>query len=448
MFWTKRNTQINPIVVSTKLDVYNNLGRLETATRDGVTTTYKYDANGNRTSVQTGTDAAVTAKYDAQDRIISFGAQTYEASPTGNLASSSDGTKTLSLTYDELGNLTNAIAKQGDTTLKTIDYVIDGFGRRVGRKANGTFDKKWLYRDALRPVAEVDSTGVFTHFVYADSQSSAPDFLIRSGVLYRVVKDYLGSVRMVVNATTGAIAQSLEYDAFGRVLNETGSGFQPFGFAGGLYDADTKLVRFGARDYDPGMGRWTNKDPIGFAGGDTNIYAYVGNDPVNLVDPDGRRPLTPTERAFLEAVYGKSLNTKVIDINPSFEKGQPYSPIGNDIRLPIEMFHNEDVRYMVILSDSSIASTLVHEAFHVWQRQHGQWVTTRGLVRQTLYKLGINDPYQYDVLSTGAEMLKQFKTANVEAQAQMFEDGVTAMLSDNASTLSLYWDIINYVRNQ
>ena len=166
------------------------------------------------------------------------------------------------------------------------------------------------------------------------------------------------------------------------------------------------------------------------------------------MDFDGRRPLTPTERAFLEAVYEKSLNTKLIDINPSFEKGQPYSPMGNDIRLPIEMFHNEDVRYMVVLSDSSIPSTLVHEAFHVWQRQHGQWVTTRGLVRQALYKLGISDPYQYDVLSTGAEMLKQFKTANVESQAQMFEDGVTVMLSGNASTLSPYWDIINYVRNQ
>jgi hypothetical protein len=46
-------------------------------------------------------------------------------------------------------------------------------------------------------------------------------------------------------------------------------------------------VRFGARDYDPDMGRWTNKDPIGFAGGDTNVYAYVGSDPVNDLDPTG-----------------------------------------------------------------------------------------------------------------------------------------------------------------
>jgi len=100
-------------------------------------------------------------------------------------------------------------------------------------------------------------------------------------------KDHLGSVRLVINAQTGEVAQSIDYDAWGRVLNETGAGFQPFGFAGGLYDADTKLVRFGARDYDPGMGRWTNRDPIGFAGGDTELYAYAGSDPINALDLSG-----------------------------------------------------------------------------------------------------------------------------------------------------------------
>ena len=61
----------------------------------------------------------------------------------------------------------------------------------------------------------------------------------------------------------------------------------PFGFAGGLYDEDTKLIRFGYRDYDPYTGKWTAKDPILFAGGDSNLYGYVLNDPVNLVDPEG-----------------------------------------------------------------------------------------------------------------------------------------------------------------
>ena len=52
-------------------------------------------------------------------------------------------------------------------------------------------------------------------------------------------------------------------------------GFQSFGFAGGLYDPDTGLTRFGARDYDPVVGRWTIKDPIRFEGGDANIYAIL-----------------------------------------------------------------------------------------------------------------------------------------------------------------------------
>jgi RHS repeat-associated protein len=62
----------------------------------------------------------------------------------------------------------------------------------------------------------------------------------------------------------------------------------PFGFAGGLYDPDTGLVRFGARDYDAEVGRWTGKDPMGFKARDTNLLSYAGNDPVNRVDPGGR----------------------------------------------------------------------------------------------------------------------------------------------------------------
>jgi RHS repeat-associated protein len=64
----------------------------------------------------------------------------------------------------------------------------------------------------------------------------------------------------------------------------------PFGFAGGLHDPETGLVRFGARDYDPATGRWTARDPILFAGGSANLYQYAGGDPVNRVDPLGLAP--------------------------------------------------------------------------------------------------------------------------------------------------------------
>jgi RHS repeat-associated protein len=80
----------------------------------------------------------------------------------------------------------------------------------------------------------------------------------------------------------------MDYDEFGNVLADSNPGFQPFGFAGGLWDRQVELVRFGARDYDPTTGRWTALDPLLFAGGQTNLYGYVGNDPVNVKDPSGQ----------------------------------------------------------------------------------------------------------------------------------------------------------------
>ena len=92
----------------------------------------------------------------------------------------------------------------------------------------------------------------------------------------------LGSVRLVIETATGTVAQRIDYDEFGQITQDTNPGFQPFGFAGGLYDQHTKLTRFGARDYDAFTGRWTTKDPMGLAGGDVNFYGYVLNDPINL----------------------------------------------------------------------------------------------------------------------------------------------------------------------
>ena len=78
----------------------------------------------------------------------------------------------------------------------------------------------------------------------------------------------------------------------------------PFGFAGGLYDADTKLTRFCYRDYDAYTGKWTTKDPIGFSGGDSNLYGYVLGDPVNFVDPSGLSSLGDWVR---ELVFGNPI---------------------------------------------------------------------------------------------------------------------------------------------
>ncbi|MDQ3742681.1 MAG: RHS repeat-associated core domain-containing protein, partial [Actinomycetota bacterium] len=75
--------------------------------------------------------------------------------------------------------------------------------------------------------------------------------------------------------------------AYGRVTEDTAPGFQPFGFAGGLREPLTGSTRFLAREYDAETGRFTAKDPLLFAGGDTNLYAYCAGDPVNSNDPYG-----------------------------------------------------------------------------------------------------------------------------------------------------------------
>lgn len=126
--------------------------------------------------------------------------------------------------------------------------------------------------------------------------------MIRGGVKYFFAKDQIGSIKAVINSSSGATEQIIHYDEFGRVLSDSNPGFQPFGFAGGHYDHQTGLVRFGARDYDAETGRWTAKDPIIFAGKDLNLYRYVWNDPINYIDPAGKFPESIEEA--LECIYG------------------------------------------------------------------------------------------------------------------------------------------------
>ena len=130
------------------------------------------------------------------------------------------------------------------------------------------------------------ASNFIARFDYA-TRSQVSDYIVEGGFTYRIISDHLGSVRLVVNAADGTITQRIDYDEFGNIVSDSHPGFQPFAFAGGLYDQHTKLVRFGARDYDAHTGRWASKDPIGFAGGDSNHYGYTLGDPVNVIDITG-----------------------------------------------------------------------------------------------------------------------------------------------------------------
>ncbi|WP_394829933.1 RHS repeat domain-containing protein [Pendulispora albinea] len=259
---------------------YDAAHRLARVTKNGVEqASFSFDANGNRT------DGG--AQVDDQDRLTRRGDATYTYTPRGERATKSTPAGVTKYSYDGRGNLASVELPSG----VRIDYQLDAFGRRIARSRNGVITHRWLYRSELQPAAEVDASGnVVTQYIYARGHN-VPDAMIRAGVTYALVTDHLGSVRTVVNSGTNAAAvQALDYDAWGRVTSDSSAGFQPFGFAGGMYDPETGLVHLGAREYDPESGTWTRKEPLGFAA-DLNFYAYANGDPINWIDADGRIPV-------------------------------------------------------------------------------------------------------------------------------------------------------------
>ena len=261
---------------------YDAAGRLTAVTKNASTDTYTYDTNSNRLS-ETTSSGTTTGTYDAQDRQLTNGNASFTYTANGELASQTVAKQKTSYSYDALGNLVATTLPSGSK----LSYVIDGENHRVGKEVGGVLQAGFLYDNNDWIVAQLSgSNQLVSQFVYATGATS-PDYMLSGGITYRIFSDQLGSPVLVVNTTTGAIVEQIVYDEFGNVTSDSSPGFQPFGFAGGLYDQDTKLVRFGARDYNPAVGRWTVKDPILFDGGDTNLYGYVLDDPVNMNDPTG-----------------------------------------------------------------------------------------------------------------------------------------------------------------
>jgi RHS repeat-associated protein len=280
---------------------YDSSGRLSSVQRDGVLAeAYEYDARGNRIAATTGLGRLVGV-LDSLNRLLSYGNATYDYGRMGELTSTISGTDTTRYAYSPFGQLTQVRLPNG--TL--IGYMLDAEGRRVARFINGVRDREWLYRGSLRIAAELDGSGnIVSRFVYG-LRRNVPEYMIRSDTVYRLVLDERGSVLAVIDASTGAVAQQLSYDSFGRVVTNSNPGFQPFAYGGGLYDPITGLVHFGSREYDATTGRWTTIDPELFAGGDANLYRYADADPINITDVQGEADTNPEELLAMKAELDK-----------------------------------------------------------------------------------------------------------------------------------------------
>jgi len=263
---------------------YDQLGRLLTVTRDGaLLEEYAYDNNGNRISennVLLGISRTLT--HSIEDQTITAGGVTYQHDPDGRLLSRTEGTATTQYAYAGTGELLSVTLPDN----RVISYINDALGRRIVKKIDNVVVEKYLWSGLTTLLAVYDGNDtLLQRFEYADDR--VPLAMTAAGQRYHLHYDQIGSLRLVTDAF-GAILKEIAHDGFGNILSDSNPALTlPLGFAGGLHDRDTGLIRFGHRDYLPELGKWTAKDPIGFAGGDANLYGYVGADPVSWVDPEG-----------------------------------------------------------------------------------------------------------------------------------------------------------------
>src|SRR5205823_3782498 len=165
------------------------------------------------------------------------------------------------------------------------EFSYDGLDRRVRiAEKNGsvTTEKRFLWCGS-RLCEEREATGANVtkrYFDLGEQVTSGP-----SAGNYYYSQDHLGSIREVLDAY-GVVQAAYDYDPFGSRTRIAGSMEADFGFTGHYFHQRSNLYLPLYRAYAPTLARWLSRDWLGEAGG-VNLYAYVGNDPVNWWDPLG-----------------------------------------------------------------------------------------------------------------------------------------------------------------
>jgi RHS repeat-associated protein len=189
------------------------------------------------------------------------------------------------------GQLTEV--RENSSTIATFKY--DSLNRRIEKTINSV-TTKYLY-DGNDIIMEMTSSGTPTVFYVRTLNIDEPLARIElsTGDIRYYHADALGSI-IALTDENGTVKTQYNYSPFGatEVIGEALD--NPFQYTGRENDGDTGLYYYRARYYSPEMGRFISEDPIGLAGG-INMYSYVGNSPLNWIDPLGlfENAVTPEE---------------------------------------------------------------------------------------------------------------------------------------------------------
>src|SRR5439155_26066693 len=267
---------------------YDALNRLVQVNNGSATESYTYDALGNRL---TKTDAAGTLAYvyDAANQLKEIH-QNAVAGPlltsltyddNGNLITKTDAGGTSLFTYDALNRLVQA----NKPAQSTETYAYDDQGRRIQQTVGGTV-ANYLY-NGQAIAAEYTGTWNSARALYTHGAGTDTPLIRATATTAQYFhQDGLGSVVGATNQV-GELTGTASYDAWGNSLAALGT-IPLYGYTGREPDA-TGLVYYRNRYYDPTIGRFIQRDPIGMDGG-MNLYAYVNANPVNFTDPMGTLP--------------------------------------------------------------------------------------------------------------------------------------------------------------